>query len=329
MAEKREPSVRTNVLKILSEKDGYISGQEISMRLNLSRTAVWKHIKELRGTGYDIESVKKSGYRLVHKPNAISATELHTGLKTTTFGHSIVYRESVSSTQQLAHKLAHEGAKTGTVVTADEQVKGKGRLGRPWHSPKAKGIWTSLILRPEIPPQQAPQLTLLAAVAVVKGTKKATGIDCEIKWPNDILINGKKIVGILTELQAEPDKVNAVIVGMGINVNTTREEFPEELREKATSLMIENGGEIDRAHLLQHILEQMEGLYETYLKEGFGIIKLMWESYAVSIGKNIIARTLKGETTGIAKGITEDGFLMLEDNHGTLHYVSSADIELS
>lgn len=328
-ARKKEPSIRATVLTMLQEQDGYMSGEAISRKLDLSRTAVWKHIKELKQAGYEIESVKKSGYRLVQKPNAISATEILSGLNTSSFGKNVVYEETVSSTQQIAHKLAHEGAETGTVVTANEQVDGRGRMGRPWYSQKGKGIWTSLIVRPEIPPQQTPQLTLLAAVAVVKGVKKATGIDCEIKWPNDVLINGKKVVGILTELQAEADQVNCVIIGMGINVNTAAQQFPKELHEKATSLFIEKGEETDRAYVLQCILEQMEMLYDKYLQDGFEIIKLMWESYAVSIGKRVVAKTLKGKIEGLATGITEDGFLILQDKDQTIHYISSADIQLS
>lgn len=320
---------KADILKMLAAQGGgFVSGQELSEQLGLSRTAVWKHIHELCDAGYDIESVKKSGYRLKSKPNVLSDAEIQSGLETEKIGRIVHYVESVPSTQEVAHRLAGEGAAEGTIVVADEQTGGRGRLGRPWHSPKGSGIWTSLILRPHIPPQDAPQLTLLAAVAVVKGIHAATGLDCDIKWPNDILIHGKKLVGILTELQADPDQVRSVIVGMGINVNATEEVFPEELRDIATSLRIETGSEVNRAHVLQQILLQFEGLYGDYLKEGFRFVKLLWESYALSLGKVLQARTLRGEISGRAVGLSDNGFLILEDEHGQRHEISSADIRL-
>ncbi|HET7522338.1 MAG TPA: biotin--[acetyl-CoA-carboxylase] ligase [Bacillales bacterium] len=320
---------KADILAMLSSREGeYISGQELSERLGFSRTAVWKHIRELRESGYTIESVKKSGYRLVARPNTISAPEIQSGLHTENFGCRVHYEESVASTQKIAHQLASEGAPEGTLVVADEQTGGRGRLGRPWHSPKGTGIWASLVLRPHISPQQAPQLTLLAAVGVVKGMKAGAGLDCDIKWPNDILCGGKKLVGILTELQADPDQVHSVIVGMGMNVNTKKTDFPEELRDTATSVCIETGQDVHRAFLLQNILRETERLYTEYLREGFRFIKLLWESYAVSLGNVIQARTLQGTLVGRAMGLNDSGFLILEDEHGKRHEVSSADIEL-
>ncbi|RBW70254.1 biotin--[acetyl-CoA-carboxylase] ligase [Bacillus taeanensis] len=322
-------SMKEQMLHILLEHNGeYVSGQKISEQLGCSRTAIWKHISELRKEGYELEAMQRRGYRIIQQPNNIRSHNIHVGLKTEFVGQNIVYHESVSSTQTIAHQLAHEGAEEGTLVAADEQGKGKGRLGRDWHSPKGTGVWMSLILRPKIPPQQAPQLTLLAAVAVVKGIKEAVGLDCEIKWPNDILIHGKKVVGILTELQAEADRIQSVIIGIGINVNV--KEFPEELQNKATSLLIEKSGkEINRAALMQRILEQTERIYKQYLKEGFPIIKLLWESYAVSLGKEIKATTINGSFEGYAKGITEEGVLLIEDKEGEIHQIYSADIEIS
>jgi BirA family transcriptional regulator, biotin operon repressor / biotin---[acetyl-CoA-carboxylase] ligase len=321
--------MKEQMLHILIEQNGeYVSGQKISEQLGCSRTAIWKHISELRKEGYELEAMQKRGYRIIHQPNNIRAHNIHIGLNTEFIGKKIIYHESISSTQTIAHQLAYEGTEEGTVVVADEQGKGKGRLGRVWHSPKGTGVWMSVILRPNIPPQQAPQLTLLAAVAVVKGIKEAVGLDCEIKWPNDILIHGKKVVGILTELQAEADRIQSVIIGIGINVNV--KEFPEELKAKATSLFVEkNGKEINRAELIQRILEQTETLYNQYLKDGFTVIKLIWESYAVSLGKKIKATTINGSIEGFAKGITEAGVLLVEDDNGKIHQIYSADIEIS
>ncbi|WP_096200909.1 biotin--[acetyl-CoA-carboxylase] ligase [Bacillus sp. FJAT-45350] len=322
--------MRQKLLEILLEhEDGFVSGQKISELLGCSRTAIWKHIEELRKSGYELEAVPRKGYRIVSRPNSISPQEIKVGLHTNTIGKEITFQESVTSTQELAHRLAQENAVEGHVVISDEQTKGKGRLGRVWHSPMGTSVYMSLILRPQIPPQQAPQLTLLAAVAVVQGIEKATGLQCEIKWPNDILLKGKKIVGILTEMQSEPDCVHSVIIGIGINVNHKREQFPSDIRDIATSLCIEKNEEINRAALIRSIFEELESLYVKYLEHGFDIIKPLWESYAVSLGKQIKATTVKGVLIGYAKGITNDGVLLLEDAQGTIHPIYSADIELS
>jgi len=321
-------SIREKLLKILLDhQDQYMSGQKISELLNCSRTAVWKHIAELKKEGYELEAVQKRGYRLISRPNNIRPHDILSGLKTTVIGRSIVFRDSVTSTQTLALELALDGAEEGTVVIAEEQRKGKARLGRGWESPKGSGIWMSLILRPNIPPQNAPQLTLLTAVAVVQGIKLATGIDCDIKWPNDILIHGKKVCGILTELQADADRIQSVIIGIGMNVNT--KSFPPHLIHKATSLSIEkNGEEIQRSFVIQKIFESFETLYNEYVTTGFQAIKHRWESYAVSLRSVITARTLHGEITGYAKGITDDGILLIEDQNGKIHKIYSADIEI-
>lgn len=188
-----------------------------------------------------------------------------------TIGKEIIYKTSLTSTQELAHRIANEGAEEGTLIVADEQTGGKGRLGRSWYSPIGTGIWMSVIVRPEIPPQKAPQLTLLTAVAVLRGMKEATGTECEIKWPNDILYEGKKIVGILTEMQAEPDQVHSIIIGVGINVN--QQQFPPELEQIATSLRQIQNKELKRSVVIQRVLEEFEQLYLEYIENGFSFIK--------------------------------------------------------
>ena len=307
----------------------FVSGQRISEELGCSRTAVWKHIEDLRHEGYELEAVRRKGYRIMKIPNKISSNEIQLGLKTKNLGSTIHFEESVTSTQKIAHQLAYNGAEEGTLVVAEEQTEGRGRLSRGWHSPKYTGVWMSLILRPNLPPPRAPQLTLLTAVAIVQAIEEVTTVQPSIKWPNDILVNGKKLVGILTEMQAETDKINSVIIGIGINVNQEKEHFPEELQTIATSLKMESGQEVNRAELIQVFLTKMEQLYENYLKHGFLPIKLLWESYAVSIGKKIIARTITGTLEGTALGITDDGVLILEQQDGTITHIHSADIELS
>ncbi|WP_017755553.1 bifunctional biotin--[acetyl-CoA-carboxylase] synthetase/biotin operon repressor [Calidifontibacillus oryziterrae] len=324
-----QSTIRKQLLKLFSDHDGeFLSGQMLSEALGCSRTAIWKHIEDLRKDGFELEAVQRKGYRILSKPDRLSGNEIQLGLKTNTFGRFVHYEESVPSTRTIAHKLSYEGAPEGAIVVAEEQVAGRGRLDRSWFSPKYSGIWFHIILRPNIPPQQAPQLTLLAAVSVVRGIKAATGIQCEIKWPNDILLNGKKLVGILTELQAETDQIHAVIIGIGINVNQQPEHFPDDLKKTATSLAIEKGTKLNRSEILQAILKEMENLYSDYLENGFQVVKLLWESHAVSIGKQITARTFNGTLTGKALGITDDGVLLLQDHHGKIHHIYSADIEI-
>ncbi|MFC3884221.1 biotin--[acetyl-CoA-carboxylase] ligase [Bacillus songklensis] len=324
-----QSDIRRTLLEMFTNsEDEYVSGQKISDMLGCSRTAVWKHIEDLRKEGYELEAVRKKGYRIVQKPNKVSETELRLGLHTDRIGQSIHYEETVDSTQKIAHRLAQEGAKEGTVVVAEEQIAGRGRLDRVWYSPKHTGVWMSIILRPPLPPQRAPQLTLLTAVAVVQAIQEVTGISPDIKWPNDVLINGKKAVGILTEMQADADRIHSVIIGIGINVNQNSGHFDSAIQDIATSLKIESGEDINRALLMQTIFAKLEQLYDEYLTNGFKLIKLLWEAHAVSIGKHIVARTLTGSIEGFAKGITDEGILLLEDAYGQMHQIHSADIEL-
>jgi BirA family transcriptional regulator, biotin operon repressor / biotin---[acetyl-CoA-carboxylase] ligase len=309
--------------------EAYLSGQNLADVIGCSRTAVWKHMEELRKEGFQLEAVRRKGYRIIKTPEKITADEIRLGLKTNFIGKNIHYEDSVESTQKIAHRLAYEDVPEGTVVIAEEQISGRGRMDRKWHSPKYTGIWMSLILRPNIPLPKAPQLTLLTAVSVVQAIEDLTGLTPEIKWPNDILLNGKKITGILTELQAESDRIHSIIIGMGINVNQKLTDFPLDLQKIASSLLIEKGAEISRASLIKGIFTQFEKMYLLYLKEGFLPIKLLWESYAISIGKQIKARTLMGTIEGKALGITEEGVLCIKDQDGIIHQIYSADIELS
>ncbi|MDF1507748.1 biotin--[acetyl-CoA-carboxylase] ligase [Robertmurraya sp. DFI.2.37] len=324
-----QSTLRKKLLDAFTEHEGeFLSGQYLADLMGCSRTAVWKHIEDLRNEGFELEAVRRKGYRIIQKPEHVSANEIRLGLKTMLIGQQIHYKESVDSTQKVAHRLGLENALEGTVVIADEQIGGKGRMDRRWHSPKHTGIWMSVILKPQIPLPMAPQLTLLTAVAVAQAIVENTGLEPHIKWPNDLLVHGKKVTGILTELQAEADRIHSVIIGIGINVNQAVTDFPEDLRSVATSLSIEKGEHINRASLIQTIFLKLEKLYLLYLEKGFHPIKLLWESYAISIGKTITARTLTGNITGKALGINEDGVLKIEDENGVIHSIYSADIEL-
>jgi BirA family biotin operon repressor/biotin-[acetyl-CoA-carboxylase] ligase len=323
-----QTGIRAKLLEVFSKADGeFISGQKISDYIGCSRTAVWKHMEELRKEGYELEAVRRLGYRITKKPDKISSNEIQLGLKTTMMGRHIHFEEIVSSTQKIARNLANEDVVEGTIVVADQQTNGKGRMARVWYSPKGTGIWMSIIIRPNLPINQTPQLTLLTAVAIVQAIEELTPLKPEIKWPNDIMLNGKKLVGILTELQAEADQVHSVIIGTGINVNQKIEDFPEDLQKIATSICIETGTVWERAQFIQMILLKFEGLYSLYLSQGFKPIKLLWESYAISLNKKIIARTLSGTVEGKAIGIDDDGVLLIETNNRVIERIYSADID--
>lgn len=324
-----QTGLRAKLLEAFSKADGeFLSGQKISEYIGCSRTAVWKHIEELRKEGYELEAVRRLGYRITKKPDKISSNEIQLGLTTKMMGRNIHFEEAVASTQKIAQSLANDGVPEGTIVVADQQTKGRGRMARAWHSPSGTGIWMSMIIRPNIPVNTTPQLTLLTAVAIVQAIEELTPLKPDIKWPNDIMINGKKIVGILTELQAEADQVHSVIIGTGINVNQKKEQFPEDLQNIATSILIETGEAWERAQFIQTILFKFEGLYSIFLSQGFKPIKLLWEGYAISINKKMIARTLKGTVEGRAIGIDDDGVLLIETEDRSIERIYSADIEL-
>ncbi|MBS4199485.1 biotin--[acetyl-CoA-carboxylase] ligase [Bacillus sp. FJAT-49732] len=321
-------SVKKQLYEALANADGeYLSGQALADIIGCSRTAIWKHIEELRKSGFELEAVRKKGYRLISKPDKLSDHEILIGLETKTIGRHVHYYESVESTQLIAHKVAREEAPEGTLVIAGEQTGGKGRMARPWHSSKQQGIWMSLIIRPKLPPEKAPQFTLITAIACARAIEEVTGLETNIKWPNDILYKGKKLTGILTELQGEADKVNFLVIGIGMNVNQKKEDFPEHVKEIASSLEIEAGHKVSKIEMIQKILKYFEKYYELYMEKGFAPLKILWESYAAGIGKPIIARTITGEISGIALGISNEGILKVEDDEGTIHHIYSADIE--
>lgn len=323
-------TVTHKLAKRLIESNGEaVSGQQLAEEFGISRTAIWKHIKELEEKGYAIESVKKKGYRIVSIPDTLESLAIQTGLKTKHIGRNIEYVESCSSTQIIAHKLAQEGAPDGTVVLTETQTAGRGRMARKWDSAAGKGVWMSVILRPDVVPQKAPQFTLVTAVAVVRAIEEVTKLQPKIKWPNDILLNGKKCTGILTELQSDADGIQALIIGIGLNINQEKTDFDPEIQAIATSLKMESGDTVSRQKLVQSLLYYLEIYTQMYIEEGFGLLKVMWESYSTTIGHPIRARMTNQTLEGIAEGITEDGVLQLRTADGKLHGIYSADIEMT
>ena len=291
--------------------ENFTSGESIAEKLHVSRTAVWKHIRTLRNSGYNIQSSERLGYKLNNTPDLLLPEIIQHGLNAKIIGSEIVHKNSLDSTNRYAKKLADTGAVEGVVVVAEEQTGGKGRLERKFFSPKEKGIWFSLILRPRCLPKDAPKFTLMAAVAVAQAMARFN-LHAEIKWPNDILYDGRKLVGILTELSAEISRVNYIIIGVGINVNINRADFPAELREIAASLSEMNGGEnLSRSDLFRAVLEEFDKLYTA---SDFSEIFTLWKKYSVTLGReiNVISAESGESFSGVAVDIDSDGALIVD-----------------
>ncbi|WP_028775876.1 biotin--[acetyl-CoA-carboxylase] ligase [Shimazuella kribbensis] len=321
-------ALRHKILSVLLEdRSNFLSGEEISRKVGVSRAAIWKHIEELRNEGYEIDAKPRKGYRLIYRPDRVATEEIKNELQTENFGQHLRYEPVAKSTQILAHQWARAGAEEGSLVIADEQQEGKGRLGRNWHSPPRTGIWMSLILRPNIPIQQAAHLTLLASVGVCLAIRRTTKLPVKIKWPNDILIEGKKVCGILTELRGDQDKINYVILGIGINVNQEPDDFSSELSDIATSLSIEGKTKYSRATLIANVMKELEDYYQLYLYKGFDPIRIKWESLSGLIGQKITARTPQSLIEGIAESLNSDGSLLIRTNTDNVT-IYSADIKI-
>jgi BirA family biotin operon repressor/biotin-[acetyl-CoA-carboxylase] ligase len=326
-----EPSITGSeelVLAFLAEADDdVVSGEAISDKLGLTRAAVWKHVEALRGQGYRIDAVATRGYRLVAVPDRLRALELRPLLNTHDVGQVLHCHEELGSTNDEAKALAEADAGHGEVVVAERQTAGRGRRGREWVSPARRNVAFSVILRPEdLPPARAPELTLVAAVAVCDALRHS-GADAGIKWPNDVLVGGRKIAGILTEMSAEADRVHWVVVGVGVNVNTRREDFPAELRGEATSLLIEREHPSPRALFLAACLTSLEGWYDRHAEEGFAPIRQAWRERSVTLGQEVSVTTDGAQVVGLAEDIDETGALLVRTPAGTVR-VTSGDVAL-
>ncbi|MBD8836412.1 MULTISPECIES: biotin--[acetyl-CoA-carboxylase] ligase [Paenibacillus] len=311
---------------LLNAEGRFVSGEEISRNLSISRTAVWKHVNKLRDMGYEFEAVSRKGYRLVTKPDSIDATGLQLALDTTVFGRKAVLLASTLSTQGDVLKLAEQGQAEGAVVIAEEQTGGRGRFGRQWFSPPGKGIWMSVLLRPDLPLQHTPQLTLLTGVAVCRAVRACSGADAGIKWPNDLLIDGRKVCGILLESTVEDHEVRYCIAGIGVDVNFDPEDYPGDLTTIATSLKMETGQSVDRTKLTAAILTELEQLYFLYQKEGFGVISALWEALSVSMNREITVTNPHGVIEGKAIGLDPSGALIVEKHDGEHTLIISGEI---
>ncbi len=320
-------AIESEIIKLLKRKvDSYLSGQTLSNAFGISRTAVWKHIKTIKEKGYDIEATPARGYRLNLQRLPFNSFEIGSGLKTSFIGKDISFYNEIDSTNDVAKEVAAKGAAEGTAVIADCQKKGRGRLGRKWESPKGVNIYTSIILRPNIPPASAPQLTLFSAVAMAETVSEYLDRKPDVKWPNDILINSKKVAGILTEMNSEQDRINFIVLGIGVNLNMTDGMFPEGLKEIATSLKIETGRDISRTDFIQALYLNMEKWYKNYLKYGFESIREAWTGYFAMAGRSVKVREMDGVREGIAMGIDSDGALLLKQKGGHIMRTVSGDM---
>jgi BirA family biotin operon repressor/biotin-[acetyl-CoA-carboxylase] ligase len=321
--------VKERIIRIMEQRRGsFVSGEELSRLLDVSRTAVWKHIEALRKDGYSFEAVPKRGYRLVQVPDRLRPERIRELLRTKTFGRTLHVYDALDSTQTKAHELVEQGAAEGTLVIAEQQTAGRGRMGRTWHSPPGSGIYMSLILKPRIPLHFTPQLTLLAAVALCRGIQRITDVTVGIKWPNDLLARGKKMSGILLESNAEDERLRYIVAGMGIGVNLQPDDYPPELRSVATSLAIEAGRRFERETIIAAVLDEFEALYAMYHEQGFAPIRLLWEANSVSLHRPLRVRTPSGELEGIAESLNESGGLNVRMPDGTLTVVYSGEVEL-
>lgn len=316
--------MQKKILDILLNTDDFISGQEISEKLGVSRQAVWKAINALKEKGYEIQSVTNRGYRLVSSPNYLNESSLKSLLHNKIIGKNLIVLDSVNSTNDYLKKLGNEGCENGTVVAAREQTKGKGRLGRTWQTKKDDGIAFSVLLRPSVAPSEVSAITPLAGLAVCKAIREYTKLDCVIKWPNDIIVGRKKLVGILTEMSAEFDAVEYVITGIGINVDHT--SFPEEIAFKATSLLLETGRHIDQNEFLACVLEHLEN---EFVKNNLELTPTALSEYTdlcATVGRSVTFQRGTRRISGMAVGISEHGELKVMMSDGTICLVNSGEV---
>jgi BirA family biotin operon repressor/biotin-[acetyl-CoA-carboxylase] ligase len=319
--------LKTKILTLLKESDSYLSGQELCNQFGVSRTAIWKAMNQLKEEGYIIEAIPNKGYYLKESPDILSYSEIKSVLTTKWAGQELHYFETIDSTNTKAKQLADNGASHGTLVVANTQSSGKGRRGRAWESPQNTGIFMTLVLKPDMNPSKASMLTLVMALAAAKACNEITKASCYIKWPNDIVLNQKKICGILTEMSAEMDYINHIVIGIGINANM--DAFPEEISEKATSMKIENGEKIKRAELINKIMIHFEEEYEVFMKlQSLDAQVDSYNCFMVNQNREVVIMEPSKEFTGIARGINEKGELIVESEDGHMEEIYAGEVSV-
>lgn len=319
--------MKNEILRLLKKKDGYISGQQLCDYFKVSRTSVWKVMEQLKKEGYVIKAVRNRGYHLVSSPDVISEAEIRSLLRTKWAGSQVMYFDETDSTNNQAKDSGEKNGVHGTLFIADKQSAGKGRRGRGWESPPGESIYMTILLRPEITPDKAPMLTLVMGLSVAEGIRRVTGIETQIKWPNDIVVNKKKVCGILTEMATEIVFVNYVVIGVGINVN--QRQFPEEIKDIAASLYEQTGITYKRSELIASVLEQFEKNYEAFLKTGdLSGIKAAYDSILINRGQEVKVLEPGNEYRAVAEGIDKTGELIVKLPDGQRKYVFAGEVSV-
>ncbi len=323
-------TVDAQILSALRQPGGAaVSGAELSQQLGISRAAIWARIQELRSLGYEIEASPHQGYRLLHVPDVLHADDLLSLLRgNRVVGRDIQVFQETGSTNEVVDRLARAGVKEGMVVFAESQTKGRGRLGRKWFSPPGKGLWFSVLLRPGLRPQSTTQLTVAAATALSRAIELHARVRPQIKWPNDILLNGKKVAGVLTELTAELDCIKHVILGIGLDVNLRPADLPADLRDLATSLSLETGRTFRRADLAAAILRELDADYALICDHQFPRLAEEWEARCTTLGRRVTIRIGDRTVNGRAESLDDDGALLLRTEHGHLERIVGGDVTL-
>jgi BirA family biotin operon repressor/biotin-[acetyl-CoA-carboxylase] ligase len=323
----KTPAPRETILSLFRQTpDGFVSGERISNDLGVSRTAVWKHIRNLRQAGYQIEAIPSRGYQLQQSPDVLMPEAIQSGLACQLVGSRIVSLDEADSTNLQACRLGDEGADDGLVVIADRQSSGKGRMGRRWESPGGVNLYASILLRPPVLPFEAPKLTFLSAVAVCRAINNCTGLQSTVKWPNDILLNGAKVAGLLNEMSSETEQVHYVVLGIGVNLNMRAEQFPDDLRYPATSLAIATGKAVSRLAFTRSLLQELDNLYQTYLEQGSVPIFTAWTELCDLTGKRVQVDCNNLLIEGTMVGLGDDGALLVRTSAGKIESIYAGDV---
>lgn len=323
----KKPAPRETILSLFNQTpDGFVSGEQISEELGVSRTAVWKHIRNLRQAGYQIEAIPSRGYQLLKSPDVLMPEAIQSGLGCRVVGSRVLSFDETDSTNLQACRLGDQGEAEGLVVIADRQRSGKGRMGRVWESPGGVNLYASILLRPPVLPFEAPKLTFLSAVAVCRAVKRCAGLQPTVKWPNDILLNGAKVAGLLNEMSSETDQVHYVVLGIGVNLNMRPEQFPDDLRYPATSLAMEGGSQVSRLDFTRALLEEVDALYQVYLDLGSEPIFSAWIELCDLTGKPVEVDCNDVRIEGTMDGLAEDGALLIRTKTGKIESVYAGDV---
>lgn len=321
--------MKEQILQWLKQQDGYVSGQALCEHFGVSRTAVWKQIQALKKDGYVIDSVSNKGYKLISSPDALFGEEVLPRLHTAWAGRHYYYYAQTDSTNIRAKQLAEEGAPHGSLVVAEKQTAGRGRRGRTWVIPEGESITMSLLLKPEMELINASMLTLVAAMAIADAVRRALGdaATCYIKWPNDIVVNGKKICGILTEMTTEADYINSIVIGIGLNVNTTT--FDPAVRDVATSLRLETGRCYSRSQLIADVMEAFEHYYDIFMQtQDLSALTDAYNAMLINCGRQVRVIEQDGEHIVTARSVTRTGGLLVENADGTEREIISGEVSV-